>query len=94
MGVDTRQKRSSAIEVPGIQSYPPADGVSSASDRMHVAGLYSGFIPFFENFFFWRRSNDGQVSWAQSQSAGSAPSAKVSGKNDPWTKVREVRDVS
>lgn len=92
MAIDTRQKRSSVLEVPGIQHYPVADGGIDSQDRMQVSGLYAGLAPLFDSFFFWRRSGDGSVTWPKTQGAGGAPSTKVVGKNDPWVPVREVRD--
>jgi hypothetical protein len=46
MAVDTRDRRSSAIDVssPWRSKLPTPDGTIAAADRQHAAGYYSGIL--------------------------------------------------
>jgi hypothetical protein len=92
VSIDTRQKRSSVLEVPVIQYLPVADGTIDAKDRMLVAGLYGGLEPRFDDFFFWRKTQDGQAPWQNAAAAGQVINSPTRPTDMGWVKVAEVRD--
>lgn len=90
--IDTRQKRASVLEVPGIQYSPVADLVIDSIDRMLIAGLYGGITPLFNDFFFWRKTADGELQWRSTQGASHSFASQRQTESNPWVKQNEIRD--
>lgn len=92
MPIDTMQKRSSVLEVPGIQYLPQPDIYITAIDRMLLTGLYGGLEPLFDDFFFWRKVADQELGWKQAQPAGPIFAGQRKPNTTQWVKQTEVRD--
>lgn len=92
MSIDTRQKRSSVFELPGLMMNPFPDGSITAPDRHQISDIYSGIsasTPGSISETCWNPSLGNTSSWVKAQTKTSSWVSERTGSSI-WVPEKEV----